>query len=398
MAPLVPDIISNEFNFIIAIIVGIGFGFALEQGGFSSTRKLAGLFYGYDFTVLRVFFTAGITAMTGVLILGHAGLLNLNVIYINPTFLWSAIVGGLIMGGGFIMGGFCPGTSICSAAVGRIDAFVFVGGSILGILVFMEIFPVLEPLFVAKNMGSPTVPVLLGISPEAFGMALAIIAVVAFYFTSKIEDYVNGVKPVISNRKKVLYSSAAALPVLLILLVWITPSKKEYVWETVEKRAQSDQVVLNKMDVDQLAFELIHHAQNYNVIDVRDTASFKETIPMAVNIPLAEMDKQAWRYIYQQPYKKNIFIGNSPEDVRKAAILANILGDEDPIILDASINDFRNTIFAPVDPGTTALKSEMDAYRFRQEAKIQLTRIEERLKNLKQPVKKEIKKIQGGCV
>jgi len=51
MGPLVPEIISSEFNLIIAIIVGFGFGFALEQAGFSSTKKLVGLFYGYDFPI-----------------------------------------------------------------------------------------------------------------------------------------------------------------------------------------------------------------------------------------------------------------------------------------------------------------------------------------------------------
>lgn len=176
MAPLVPDIISPEFNLVIALIVGIGFGYALEQAGFSSTRKLVGVFYGYDFTVLKVFFTAGLTAMVGVLFLGHVGLLNLEVIYINPTFLWSAIVGGLIMGAGFIIGGFCPGTSLCAAAIGRLDAFAFIGGSIIGILLFMEAYPLLEPLYTAANMGAPTIPEWLNISPELFGIVLTLIA------------------------------------------------------------------------------------------------------------------------------------------------------------------------------------------------------------------------------
>jgi hypothetical protein len=67
MGPLVPFIISEEFSLVLALLIGIAFGFILEQAGFSSTKKLVGLFYGYDFTVLRVFFTAGITAMAGVL-------------------------------------------------------------------------------------------------------------------------------------------------------------------------------------------------------------------------------------------------------------------------------------------------------------------------------------------
>ncbi len=44
MAPLVPYLISEEFNLIVALLVGIGFGFVLEQAGFSSTKKLVGLF------------------------------------------------------------------------------------------------------------------------------------------------------------------------------------------------------------------------------------------------------------------------------------------------------------------------------------------------------------------
>ena len=66
MAPLIPIFeISQELNFLIAFIIGLGFGFALEQAGFSSSRKLAGMFYGYDTTVLKVFFTAAIVAMLG---------------------------------------------------------------------------------------------------------------------------------------------------------------------------------------------------------------------------------------------------------------------------------------------------------------------------------------------
>lgn len=108
MGPLVPDFIGNELNFVVAILIGIAFGFILEQAGFSTSKKLVGLFYGYDFTVLRVFFTAGVTAMIGVVALGHFGLLDLSLIYVNPLFVWSAIVGGLIMGLGFVIGGSVP--------------------------------------------------------------------------------------------------------------------------------------------------------------------------------------------------------------------------------------------------------------------------------------------------
>ncbi|MCK5740923.1 MAG: YeeE/YedE family protein, partial [Chlorobi bacterium] len=145
MGPLVPfDILGTDFNFIAAALIGFLFGYVLEQAGFSNSRKLAGVFYGYDFVVLRVFMTAGITAAAGLVFMDHLDMINLDYLYINPNFLWAGIVGGLIMGLGFIIGGYCPGTSLTGAAIGKIDAMFFVGGAALGILLFGETFPLFK--------------------------------------------------------------------------------------------------------------------------------------------------------------------------------------------------------------------------------------------------------------
>ena len=46
----------------LALLVGFGFGFGLERAGFSSSRRLAGVFYFTDMAVVKVMFTALITA------------------------------------------------------------------------------------------------------------------------------------------------------------------------------------------------------------------------------------------------------------------------------------------------------------------------------------------------
>ena len=46
MGPFVPELISDQLNLVVALLLGIGFGFVLEQAGFSSSRRLAGVFYG----------------------------------------------------------------------------------------------------------------------------------------------------------------------------------------------------------------------------------------------------------------------------------------------------------------------------------------------------------------
>jgi len=188
MGPLaINDIISQNTNFFLAFVIGIGFGFVLEQSGFSSSRKLAGLFYGYDMVVLKVFFTGGVTAMLGLLFFSLFGWVDLNMVYVNPTFLSSAIVGGLVMGVGFIMGGFCPGTSFCGAAIGKIDAMIFIVGLFIGVYFFAFGYPMFETLYKASFMGSPKFSTMVGLSDGVFALILVVVALGMFYVSEWVE-------------------------------------------------------------------------------------------------------------------------------------------------------------------------------------------------------------------
>ena len=182
MAPLVPyEIISANTNLFLAFFIGIGFGWVLESSGFSSSRKLAGVFYGYDTVVLKVFFTAAITAMLGLLFFSLFGWIDLNLIYINPTYMTSAILGGVIMGIGFIMGGFCPGTSVCAASIGKIDAMVFMGGIFLGIILFIEGYPAWEGVYKAHFIGYPKISSILNLSDGILAFLVIVAAIVMFW-------------------------------------------------------------------------------------------------------------------------------------------------------------------------------------------------------------------------
>lgn len=182
MGPLaVNEIISENTNLFLAFIIGIGFGWVLESSGFSSSRKLAGIFYGYDAVVLKVFFTAAITAMLGLLFMSLFGWIDLNWVYVNPTYLTSAIVGGVIMGAGFILGGFCPGTSFCGAAIGKLDAMIFIAGLFIGVFIFGFGYDIWEKLYLANNLGSPKVSEVLGIKDGLFAFLLILAALGMFY-------------------------------------------------------------------------------------------------------------------------------------------------------------------------------------------------------------------------
>lgn len=182
MAPWIAyDIISPNTNLLMAFIIGIGFGWVLESSGFSSSRKLAGVFYGYDTVVLKVFFTGAITTMLGLLFFSLFGWVDLNLVYVNPTYMTSAIIGGMVMGVGFIMGGFCPGTSFCAASIGKIDGMVFVVGLFLGIFIFTEGYPYWEEMYKANFQGYPKLSTVLNISDGIFALLLIVAAFGMFW-------------------------------------------------------------------------------------------------------------------------------------------------------------------------------------------------------------------------
>ena len=54
MGPLIPmEIIPEQWNNVMALLLGLAIGVVMEGSGFSSSRKIVGLFYGYDFTVAK---------------------------------------------------------------------------------------------------------------------------------------------------------------------------------------------------------------------------------------------------------------------------------------------------------------------------------------------------------
>ena len=191
MGPLIPQgLIAGGWDFVIALLLGMVFGFILEASGFSSSRNIVGVFYGYNFVVLRVFFTAVLVCMVGLSYFDYMGWMNMDMIYVLPTFPKPMIIGAVIMGVGFVTAGFCPGTSYTAMAIGKIDAFVFTGGLFLGIFIFSEAFPLIESFYYEGDMGRLTIGEFFGISNQAFTFIFIVMALIAFYVTWLIEKRV----------------------------------------------------------------------------------------------------------------------------------------------------------------------------------------------------------------
>jgi len=397
MGPFVPDIITDELNLIVALLLGVGFGVVLEQAGFSSSRRLAGVFYGYDFTVLRVFFTAGVTAMIGVLLLGAFGLLDTDIIYVNPTFWGPAIVGGVIMGFGFILGGYCPGTSLSAAAIGKKDGIAFVIGGILGVFVFGELFPLYDTFFVSGNLGPIKISDSLGISQGLFALLMTAVAVTAFFVTTRIEKKVNPSSTVYSFPvKRHMLAGASALALAAVLLV--LPNRKEALVAEVADPGYQHSHPVTMMTPDELAFRLLDNDAGLVIVDVRSAEEFqKMTLPGAVNIPVEGLFGKEWSSLLGMRHKHRVFIDDDGTAARGAALLAARLGYTNVEMLDGGLNSLRATILDFHPPKEPPLRAEEATYRFRARASVLLPKMIEASKNREPKVTAAGKKIAGGC-
>jgi len=181
---------GEETSLVLAFVIGIGFGFALERAGFGSAKKLVSQFYLNDLAVFKVMFTAIVTAMLGVTYLSWFGLLDLSLVYLTPTYVLPGIVGGLVLGFGFVVGGYCPGTSVAAMATGKVDALVYGAGMLFGTFVFAEIYPLVERFHESTLLGPVTSPQYFNLPYGLVVFAVVAVAIAGFYGASVVERLV----------------------------------------------------------------------------------------------------------------------------------------------------------------------------------------------------------------
>ena len=97
---------NTPVDFFIALCIGFFFGLVLESGGLANCRKIAGVFYLYDVTVVKVMFTAILTAMLLIFTSSALGVLDFSLVHVPETFIYSYLLAGVILGVGMVMGGY----------------------------------------------------------------------------------------------------------------------------------------------------------------------------------------------------------------------------------------------------------------------------------------------------
>ncbi len=186
MLPL--DLGSGKLGpYLASLLLGFAFGFVLELAGFGNSKKLAAQFYFRDMTVLKVMFTGILTACLLVFFSAAIGILDFSKIFVNQTYLWPGIIGGLVMGVGFVIGGYCPGTSAVSAASLKLDGLFFLGGTVVGAGVFGETVDSYERFWNSSYTERLLLSDWLGWSIGATVLGVTLLALAMFYGAEKTE-------------------------------------------------------------------------------------------------------------------------------------------------------------------------------------------------------------------
>ena len=302
---------------LVFVAIGFGFGAVLEMGGFGDTRKLAGQFYLRDMTVLRVMFTAIAVAAVLIALATSFGLLDMTRVFVNPTYLWPGIVGGLIMGVGFVIGGFCPGTSLVAAATLKVDGIVFLLGALLGVGLFGETVGSFQGFWLSSYMGRFTLPDLLGLPVGATVLLVVAMALLLFWAGGIAQQVFGEKKPWAEVRREPTRAGAvlagALVAASLVLVVRGQPDPEARfarmgpeVRKSVEERA----IFVDPAEVVALRKDIAVQVAILDLRDERDFNLFHLGGSRRATLPDLESPERLKLLLDQPPTTVTFLVGN----------------------------------------------------------------------------------------
>ncbi len=289
------DLLQSGAGFMVAGLIGILFGFFLEQAGLGSSRRLTGVFYLRDMTALKVMLTTVVVTLVGYHYLVALGWLSPAQVYALDTYWISQIIGGLIFGIGFVMGGWCPGTAFVGLANAKLDALVFLIGVVIGSILFNEVFGLIRPLYEGMHKGQMFLYDTLNLPLKPVILASCLIAVAVFVVCSLIEKAVPAA-PKAPPRAWRHHAIAAAVLILFAGGLFVMPQRAPVSVKLSPRAGYLEQIDEARDHVDplELADLIMKGEPGLIVVDVRSHEDYQKFhLRHAVNIPLADLSRAA---------------------------------------------------------------------------------------------------------
>lgn len=356
MAPFplpLEGLLGKAGMYLIYLAIGFAFGYSLEISGFAISTKLAAQFYFKDLTVLKVMFTAIVVAMTLIFLASAVGLLDYNLIWVNPTYLWPGILGGLIMGFGFIIGGFCPGTSLVSLATLKLDGLMFALGGLFGIFLFGETVGWYEDFFNSSYYGRLTLMDVFKLPAGVVVVLVVLMALFMFWGGEQLERIFG--KRDLSKEPRLRVAGALALVLLAVVVMVIGQPTTSEKWARL---AAEKEAMLQNREVQihpgELLDSLANDKLNVIMLDVRSEADYNLFhLRRAKNVPLGQVKSVIPALLTEQA--DNLLVVVMSNDEAAATEAWKILVTEsvpNVYILEGGINNWLR-VFGAEDPQIT---------------------------------------------
>ena len=338
--------------------------------------------------VLKVMFTAIVTAMLGLAGLESVGLLDMSLVAVPPAYLMPALVGGLLVGVGFHLSGYCPGTSVVAAASGNFDGLFALGGIVIGSVGFGFAYPLLESFYNSSPLETVRFTDLLGIPAPILAAGVLVMAVGVFVAAERVEVWAarrEGTEPPEDNpraRKGVFAALAVVAVIGLVGMALPAPP--------VPDEAAVEPARIAAVDLAQA----VVREDPMHLVDLRaEAACQKRTIPGAVCVP----EGGDTRFLATLPPTRPLVLF---DDGGKSAVPGEVRGFEGRVlVLDGGYAAFQAQVLALPTPPTDGAPDTLAAYRLRSELHGHFTGA----RSAPQPVKLKVHKVRraskpgGGC-
>lgn len=342
------DYLGHWGAYVVFLLIGIAFGVVLELAGFGKSTKLAAQFYFKEWTVLKVMFTAIVVAMVLIFLSTAIGLLDYNLVYVNPTYLLPGIVGGLIMGIGFIVGGFCPGTSLVAAATAKLDGIAFVLGAFFGIFLFGETVEYFEEFWYSTDMGRYTLQDMFGVDAGIVVLAVVLFALFAFWIGEHAEEYFGDFQR--ANFPRWRYAAAAVLILVAVAVLVLQQPSTQDKWNWIEdeqgERLANREVQIHPAEL----LDTIHDNRiNAILIDVRDESDYNTFhILDAVHIPPEDIKDHIAQF--RDEPSNTVFVVMSNGEVLATEVWKTLVAESviNVYILEGGVNNWL-AVYAEAD-------------------------------------------------
>ncbi len=388
------DFFGHQTGLVFGALIGICFGFVLERAGFGVSTNLAGQFYLTDLRVLKVMFTAIVTALLGMTILSGLGVLDISAINIPHTYLWPQLVGGLLLGAGFIVSGFCPGTGIVGMASGKLDGLAAIGGVALGSVLFGFAYPWVEGFYLSGDLGVLRFTDLTGLPQAVLALAVTAMAIGMFVGGDKLEKMFsrgNGPANPLQIRRRVLSGLAVVSVVGLATMLISKPEPAQS-----ERRVDT----ISPVELAQMAVET---PNRYYLVDLRHTEEDAKRIPGSISVPADDPDAT---FVADLPTSRILVVYGDVGNVGAAGAVesvlpASVLAFEGTVwVLEGGYEAFEADILTQPELSADATREDIELFRMKSALYAHFTGSSAASAPPPPTPKKQIKrssKKEGGC-